>query len=171
MLLLRRTSRGCIGRVANSSSAAKNAAPPAPGNPFHLAIPVHSIPEARKFYGGILGLKEGRRAGDKWQDYSLYGHQVVCHYVGGEYRCNDYYNPVDGDEGNSTIWLLSLSLGSLLWPTASLVSSHLLHFISFYFCLLSSCSSFWSCITSRRVSWSIQTAQGGRHQLHNRTTS
>ena len=76
---------------------------PAPGNPFHLAIPVHSIPEARKFYGGILGLKEGRRAGDKWQDYSLYGHQVVCHYVGGEYRCNDYYNPVDGDEGNSTI--------------------------------------------------------------------
>ena len=84
---------------SSNNHAAKSTAPPAPGNPFHLAIPVHSIPEARKFYGGILGLKEGRRAGDKWQDYSLYGHQVVCHYVGESYRCNDYYNPVDGDEG------------------------------------------------------------------------
>ena len=30
-------------------------------NPFHLAIPVHSVPEARHFYGTILGLEEGRR--------------------------------------------------------------------------------------------------------------
>ena len=91
------TSTSSNGHRRNSS--ARNIAPPAPGSPFHLAIPVHSIPEARKFYGDILGLKEGRRAGDKWQDYSLYGHQVVCHYVGESYRCNDYYNPVDGDEG------------------------------------------------------------------------
>ena len=35
---------------------------------------------------------------DKWQDYSLFGHQLVCHYVGDDYRCSDYYNPVDGDE-------------------------------------------------------------------------
>lgn len=26
------------------------------------------------------------------------GHQIVCHYVGDDYRCVDYYNPVDGDE-------------------------------------------------------------------------
>eukprot|EP01031_Cornospumella_fuschlensis_P025443 gene25444-30722_t len=71
---------------------------PAPGNPFHLAIPVHDIHVARKFYGGMLGLKEGRRSEDKWQDYSLYGHQIVCHYVGAQYRCADYFNPVDGDE-------------------------------------------------------------------------
>ena len=71
---------------------------PAPGSPFHLAIPVHSMSEARNFYGGILGLKEGRRCDDKWQDYSLFGHQIVCHYVGEQYRCQDYYNPVDGDE-------------------------------------------------------------------------
>jgi extradiol dioxygenase family protein len=45
-----------------------------------------------------LGLKEGRRSEDKWQDYSLYGHQIVCHFVGENYRCIDYYNPVDGDE-------------------------------------------------------------------------
>jgi extradiol dioxygenase family protein len=72
--------------------------PPAPGSPFHLAIPVHDIEEARAFYGGILGLSEGRRSDNKWQDYSLNGHQIVCHYVGSEYRCQDYYNPVDGDE-------------------------------------------------------------------------
>lgn len=34
----------------------------------------------------------------KWQDYSLYGHQLVLHYVGEKYRCQDFYNPVDGDE-------------------------------------------------------------------------
>ncbi len=51
-----------------------------------------------KFYGGILGLKEGRRSENKWQDYSLHGHQIVCHFVGENYRCPDFYNPVDGDE-------------------------------------------------------------------------
>lgn len=71
---------------------------PAPGHPFHLALPVHSMTLARKFYGDIMGLKEGRRADDKWQDYSLNGHQIVCHYVGEKYRCQDYVNPVDGDE-------------------------------------------------------------------------
>ena len=53
---------------------------------------------ARQFYGGVLGLKEGRRSESKWQDYSLFGHQIVCHYVGSNYRCIDYFNPVDGDE-------------------------------------------------------------------------
>lgn len=71
---------------------------PAPGSPFHLALPVHSIDIARQFYGEVLGCKEGRRSDNKWQDYSLYGHQIVCHYVGETYRCQDYYNPVDGDE-------------------------------------------------------------------------
>lgn len=71
---------------------------PASENPFHIAIPVHSIKEAREFYGNVLGFKEGRRCDDKWQDYSFYGHQLVCHYVGEDYKCHDYYNPVDGDE-------------------------------------------------------------------------
>lgn len=26
------------------------------------------------------------------------GHQIVCHYVGEKYRCQDYFNPVDGDD-------------------------------------------------------------------------
>jgi len=70
---------------------------PAPGNPFHYAFPVHSLEAAKEFYGTVLGCEEGRSS-DKWQDYSLCGHQIVCHWAGDDYRCIDYYNPVDGDE-------------------------------------------------------------------------
>ena len=70
---------------------------PAPGSPFHYAFPVHSLEEAKEFYGNILGCAEGRSS-EKWQDYSLHGHQIVCHWVGNDYKCIDYYNPVDGDE-------------------------------------------------------------------------
>ena len=28
----------------------------------------------------------------------IIGHQIVCHWVGDDYKCIDYYNPVDGDE-------------------------------------------------------------------------
>lgn len=70
---------------------------PAPGSPFHLALPVHDLSVAKDFYGNIIGCAEGRSS-DKWQDYSLNGHQIVCHWVGNDYRCQDYFNPVDGDE-------------------------------------------------------------------------
>jgi uncharacterized protein len=70
---------------------------PAPGSPFHLALPVHNLEIAKDFYGNILGCAEGRSS-SKWQDYSLHGHQIVCHWVGNDYKCHDYYNPVDGDE-------------------------------------------------------------------------
>eukprot|EP00804_Cyclotella_cryptica_P016596 CCRYP_001927-RA/>CCRYP_001927-RA protein AED:0.45 eAED:0.45 QI:0/0/0/1/1/0.5/2/0/174 len=72
-------------------------AKPAPGSPFHYAFPVHSLEKAKHFYGNVLGCEEGRSS-EKWQDYSLHGHQIVCHWVGDNYRCVDYYNPVDGDE-------------------------------------------------------------------------
>lgn len=70
---------------------------PAPGSPFHHAFPVHDLQLAKEFYGTVLGCVEGRSS-TKWQDYSLHGHQIVAHYVGPDYRCQDYYNPVDGDE-------------------------------------------------------------------------
>jgi len=70
---------------------------PAPGSPFHYAFPVHNLKLAKDFYGGVLGCAEGRSS-EKWQDYSLHGHQIVAHWVGEDYRCQDYYNPVDGDE-------------------------------------------------------------------------
>lgn len=72
-------------------------AEPAPGSPFHYAFPVHDLEAAKDFYSRVLGCVEGRSS-TKWQDYSLYGHQIVAHWVGDSYRCVDYYNPVDGDE-------------------------------------------------------------------------
>ena len=70
---------------------------PAPGTPFHHAFPVHDLEKAKHFYGTVLGCKEGRSS-EKWQDYSLHGHQIVAHWVGNDYRCVDYTNPVDGDD-------------------------------------------------------------------------
>jgi extradiol dioxygenase family protein len=72
-------------------------AEPAAGSPFHWAFPVHNLQAAKEFYGNVLGCQEGRSSA-KWQDYSLNGHQIVCHWVGDDYRCQDYFNPVDGDE-------------------------------------------------------------------------
>jgi uncharacterized protein len=46
--------------------------------PFHLAIKVRDIAEARAFYGGLLGCAEGRSA-ETWVDFDFYGHQLVCH--------------------------------------------------------------------------------------------
>jgi extradiol dioxygenase family protein len=54
------------------------AAPP----PFHLAVPVDDIARARAFYGGVLGLAEGRSA-DNWVDWDLHGHQLVTHVAPG----------------------------------------------------------------------------------------
>jgi extradiol dioxygenase family protein len=53
---------------------------------------------SKAFYGTLLGLPTGRDSPEKWQDYCLFGHQIVCHFVGDKYRGADYYNPVDGDE-------------------------------------------------------------------------
>ena len=46
--------------------------------PFHLAIPVHNIEEARKFYGVLLSCSEGRSS-ETWIDYNFHGHQLVVH--------------------------------------------------------------------------------------------
>ena len=48
--------------------------------PFHLAIPVHNIEEARKFYGFLLTCSEGRSS-NSWIDYNFFGHQLVVHLV------------------------------------------------------------------------------------------
>lgn len=67
-------------------------------NPFHLAIPVHDLADARAFYGGVLGCPEGRSSA-QWVDFNLYGHQLVCHVVEAEKAERAAAsNPVDGDE-------------------------------------------------------------------------
>ena len=62
--------------------------------PFHLAVPVRDIAEARAFYGGLLGLPEGRSA-ETWVDFDFFGHQFVVHQ--GPAASHDAaINPVDG---------------------------------------------------------------------------
>ena len=66
--------------------------------PFHLAIEVDDIAASRAFYGGLLGCPEGRSA-ERWVDFDLYGHQLVCHLRdGGDRERAGSSNPVDGHD-------------------------------------------------------------------------
>jgi extradiol dioxygenase family protein len=68
--------------------------------PFHIAFAVHDIEQARRFYGEVLGLSEGRSA-DTWIDYNLYGHQIVAHYKPPNKTSVEepvHHNPVDGHD-------------------------------------------------------------------------
>lgn len=47
--------------------------------PFHLAIQVRDIEEARDFYGTQLEFPEGRSAAN-WIDFNMFGHQLVTHF-------------------------------------------------------------------------------------------
>ena len=67
-----------------------------PLQPFHLAIPVHDIAQARQFYGNILGLSEGRSS-EQWVDWNFYGHQFVTH-LAPEQSGVLHRNPVDGHD-------------------------------------------------------------------------
>jgi extradiol dioxygenase family protein len=73
----------------------RSASPQASLQPFHLAFPVSSIQASKDFYGTKLGCVEGRSA-PAWVDYSLFGHQIVCHEVKG-YSAASIHNAVDGD--------------------------------------------------------------------------
>ncbi|MEM6252821.1 MAG: VOC family protein [Cyanobacteria bacterium P01_D01_bin.156] len=45
---------------------------------FHLAYNVTDLDEARHFYRGILGCREGRST-QTWIDFEFYGHQLSLH--------------------------------------------------------------------------------------------
>ena len=66
-------------------------------NPFHLAIPVHDIAQARSFYGDILGCREGR-SDARWVDFDFFGHQLVCHLDESMLQSRTSSNPVDGHD-------------------------------------------------------------------------
>lgn len=66
--------------------------------PFHLAIQVRDIDEARDFYGSKMGLAEGRSS-NQWIDFNLFGHQLVTHLnptIGKDGSVNSIANHVDG---------------------------------------------------------------------------
>jgi len=66
--------------------------------PFHIAVQVRDLEEARRFYKDTLGCTEGRSS-DKWVDFNLFGHQFVVHLnpsLGGNGKVNQHHNHVDG---------------------------------------------------------------------------
>jgi extradiol dioxygenase family protein len=65
--------------------------------PFHLAIPVRDLADARAFYGKLLGCREGRSA-DAWVDFDFFGHQLVCHLAAEPAAGEPLHNPVDGHD-------------------------------------------------------------------------
>lgn len=58
-------------------------------------MPVDDLDAARRFYGEVLGLPQGRSA-DTWVDWNLHGHQLVTHLA--EDRAASIHNPVDGHD-------------------------------------------------------------------------
>ena len=45
---------------------------------FHLAYHVTDLDVARRFYGGVLGCREGRST-TTWVDFDFFGHQISLH--------------------------------------------------------------------------------------------
>lgn len=45
---------------------------------FHFAFHVTDLDEARRFYGDVLGCKEGRST-DTWVDFDFFTHQISLH--------------------------------------------------------------------------------------------
>lgn len=64
---------------------------------FHLAFAVHDLAAARRFYGDVLGCREGRSS-DTWVDFDLYGHQIVAHLTPDGADCVRARNPVDAHD-------------------------------------------------------------------------
>jgi len=65
--------------------------------PFHLAIPVADLAEARRFYGELLGCAEGRSSAE-WVDFDFFGHQLVAHLDHSGQARQPLYNAVDGKD-------------------------------------------------------------------------
>jgi extradiol dioxygenase family protein len=68
--------------------------------PFHIAVGVRDLDEARHFYGELMGLPEGRSC-DQWIDFNMFGHQFVVHLeatLGRDGSVQRRSNPVDGHD-------------------------------------------------------------------------
>lgn len=76
------------------TSASGPASDPRAPRPFHLAFPVDDLAAARTFYGGVLGLTEGRAA-STWVDFDFFGHQISAHLAPAE--VGSATSAVDGD--------------------------------------------------------------------------
>lgn len=62
---------------------------------FHHAFLVRDLEDARRFYGEVLGFREGRSAAT-WVDFDFFGHQISLHL--GEPAISATRGEVDGIE-------------------------------------------------------------------------
>lgn len=65
-------------------------------HPFHVALVVHDLGQARAFYSQALGCSIGRSS-STWIDFDFFGHQLVCHEVKAP-EIATLTNPVDGED-------------------------------------------------------------------------
>ena len=65
--------------------------------PFHLAVPVNNLSQARSFYSNTLSFKEGR-SDSHWVDYDFFGHQFVIHEDKTHQPNPNAFSIVDGHE-------------------------------------------------------------------------
>ena len=49
--------------------------------PFHFAFFVRDLASTRRFYGDVLGCREGRST-DTWVDFDFFGNQISAHITG-----------------------------------------------------------------------------------------
>lgn len=49
--------------------------------PFHYAFFVRDLPSTRRFYGDVLGCREGRSS-ETWVDFDFFGSQISAHTTG-----------------------------------------------------------------------------------------
>jgi uncharacterized protein len=49
--------------------------------PFHFAFFVRDLASTRRFYGEVLGCREGRST-DTWVDFDFFGNQISAHTTG-----------------------------------------------------------------------------------------
>ena len=49
--------------------------------PFHFSFHVLDLASTRRFYGELLGCREGRSTAD-WVDFDFFGNQISCHVTG-----------------------------------------------------------------------------------------
>lgn len=62
--------------------------------PFHYSFHVRDLDSTRRFYGGLLGCREGRSTRD-WVDFDFFGNQISCHVTGPVIETHDT-GQVDG---------------------------------------------------------------------------
>ena len=67
-----------------------------PNRPFHLALPVHDLEAARRFYGDLIGCRVGREEPGSWIDFDFGGHQLSLHLKPDDCLAAGS-NAVDGD--------------------------------------------------------------------------